>query len=497
MFNSTRTLFPAYSNLDDVRVALPSPPSRAAVARDVGDLWKIHTSEPHITPLEDPGVAAPLPDNGFDPRRDLPETSPENILANRGGGPLDDKTFMRLSEELQSLYAKCAAENKHLASETAGEIKSHMDRTHPGALFVYNGTNKDLLIKALSLIEALSELSESFVASATFAEEAKASLITFFKVSPAVREAMFLPDPMIRQRLFGNTTTFNNVVEALKAFGLDEDGEGRGAAVAADDEFSDFREALALASAELKLHANLSICDGVASRALQHCVSQVTPSVRSSELRAQFRDCVSFVQGLAAKNALKCVADITRVVQGVKADMQRIGVDPATFRKLQLKEQRILADAQRAKSVGGARSSADAHITPRSFNELAETSRMLAGVQAQLEGFLAKTSTLPAEHKLALYCELYCVMCLQDCCGALASGAGSITPCAERLYAAICDEVLTSETPDTKILANDVELAEKSLQSAQVSQTIHLLQKAKSENSISDKKLETLTKLIG
>lgn len=497
MFNATRTLFPAYSNLDDVKVALPAPPSRAAVARDVGDLWGIHTSEPHITPLEDPGVEAPLPDNGFNPGVDLSETSPENILANRGGGELDARDFAQLSARLKSLYATTLTDNKHLESETAGEIKSHMERAYPGALFVYNGTNKDLLIKALSLIESMSELSEAYVADATFAEEAKAALITFFKVSPAVREAMFLPDPMIRQRLFGSTATHNNIAEALKLFGVDGAHGGGDAQAVVDDEFSDFREALALASAELALHANLSVCEGVAGQAMQHCLNQVAAAVPSSELRAQLRECVLAAQRRAARSALKCVADISRVVQGVKSDMERIGVDPATFKKLQLKEQRVLTAAQKANTIVARHASADTHTSSRSLTNLADARRALAGVQSQIEGFLANTKALPAEHKLALYCELYCVMCFQDCCSALASGAKSLDPCAERLYAAVYDEVCASEVPDVKMLANDVEIAEKSLQSAQVSQTIQLLQKAKSESSISDKKLETLTKLIG
>lgn len=497
MFNATRTLFPAYSNLEDVKVSLPSPPSRAAVARDVGDLWKQHTSEPHITPLEDPGVAVPLPDNGFDPRRDLSETSPENILANRGSGSLNAETFETLSETLRTLYAKCLESNQHLLHDSVGEIKSHMDQMHPGALFVYNGTNKDLLIKALSLIESLGELSDTFVAGATFAEEAKSDLITFLKISPAVREAMFLPDPMLRQRLFGNTTTFNHVADALNAFGLNEVGGTKGAYVRSDDEFSDHREALALASAELRLAANLDMCDGLAGRALNHCVQQVLPVIGSSELRAQLRDCIVSVQQIAAKSALKCAAEVGRIVQQVKSDMQHIGVDPATFRKLQLKERKISESEKRARAVTGISTSTTSHMSPRTFNELAKASKELAGIQQQLEGFVAKASTLSAEHKLALYCELYCVMCMQDCCGALASGVTDLTQCARRLYDAVCDEVCTSEVSELKILANDVEIAEKSLQSAQVSQTIHLLQKAKSENSISDKKLETLTKLIG
>jgi hypothetical protein len=489
MFSKTRTLFPAYSNLSDVKVALPKPPSRGDVARDASDLWDIHTSEPHITPLDDPGIDAPLPDDGFNPRVDVSENSPQNILANRGSkGELSTDTYKYLLEKTQTLFFENFDAQKHLLQASVGEIKSEIESHAPGAFLLYNGTSKDLLVKALALILSFEALSEHYVSNADFEENAKEELIAFFKISPSVREAMFLPDHMIRQNLLGNTQTFNNLLETFKLYGISESPQS----FSMNDEFADYREALVLSDIELNLALNQEICKGLVHQALTNCLNQVLQNVQSSELKYVFKACIESVMSLANKNLSKSVNEYSKLIQNIKSELIKLGVDPQTLRKLSQKE----AFASNIQISNLTPSNTGLYTKARHPSELSQISAFLTQSCKHLEKYL-KHEKLSADAKLALTCEIYSLLCFKDCCASMMAGENKINDCARNLYDALKEEIRLCELSTIKQLVNNVELAEKSLHSAQVSKTIHLLNKAKSENSLSDKKLETLTKLLG
>lgn len=490
MFNKTRTLFPAYSNLSDVKVALPKPPSRAEVARDLDDLWNIHESEPHITPLEDPGIQVPLPDEGFDPRFDLSEDSPQNILANRGSsGELSTEVYNHLLEQTHSLFKELYNDQKHLLQDSVGSIKSQIESLAPGAFLIYNGTHKESLVKALALILCFEKLSDDYVSNADFEELAKQHLISFFKISPSVREAMLLPDFQIRQYLLGNTQIFNNLTETFNLYGI-SDAMNASSKV---DEFADYREALVLSDIELSLAISQEICSGIVYQALTNCLNQVLQNVRSSELKAVFKSCIDHVLNLAQKQLSKNINDYSQLIQKIKQDIAKLGVDPQTLRKLSQKEAFTTSRLQMSTITP---SGLGFYTQNRHPTELSQVSNFLTMSCRQLEKYL-NNEKLGAEAKLALICEIYTLLCFKDCCSALMASENKINVCASNLFDALKEEIRVCELSNIKILQNNVDLAEKSLHSAQISKTIHLLNKAKSENTLSDKKLETLTKLLG
>jgi len=470
-----------------VKVALPKPPSRAEVARDLDDLWEIHTSEPHITPLEDPGINAPLPDNGFDPLRDVSENSPQNILANRGStDALSLETFNLLLQSAQNLYLRNVEEQKHLLSASVGEIKSEIELHAPGAFLIYNGANKDLLVKALALILSFEQLSDQYVSNATFEETAKTELIAFFKISPSVREAMLLPDHMIRQNLLGNTQVFNNLLDVFKIYGISEDSK------LLSDEFKDFREALVLSDIELNMAINKEIVSGLAHQALTNCLNQVLQNVSSRETKQVLKSCMENVQHLANSSFASLSDKYRQLIQNIKHELTQLGIDPHTLRKLAQKE--ALASQSQISVI--APKPLELGSTLRNPSELRELNQFLTSASRQLEKYL-NSENLGAEAKLALTCEIYALLCFRDCCATIMAGENKIKDCARNLYDALREEIRLCEIPHLRILSNNVEIAEKSLHSAQVSRTIDLLNKAKSENTLSDKKLETLTKLLG
>lgn len=488
MFNKTRTIFPAYSSLDDIKVALPKQPSRADVARDLEDLWDIHTSEPHITPLEDPGIIVPLPSNGFDPRTQISDDSPQNILANRGSSEISADIYNQLLNKTQDLYSKHFDAQKHLTQSSVGEIKSEIQEAAPGAFLIYNGSNKENLVKAFALILSFEELSDWFVSEATFENSAKENLVAFFKVSPSVREAMLLPDYMIRQNLLSNVQTFDCLESVLNLYRLSDDLEAH----TSDDIFCDYREAIVLSDIELGLEINNCISCGIVYQAVTNCLNQVLQNTSSKEIKNVFKICVDLLFNASNLQTSRLLMSYSKIIKKLKEDLKNYGIDPHTLNKLTQKESMLSQTSSPLQKP----ISSDLLSNVRYPSELTNISTFLSKSARMLEKYLSDNSLSP-ETKLALVSEIYTLLCFKDCCSAMMLGENKISECAKNLYDALTEELKLCELPNFINLIKNVKNAEKSLQSAQVSRTIDLLNKAKSEKSISDKKLETLTKLIG
>ena len=98
---------------------------------------------------------------------------------------------------------------------------------------------------------------------------------------------------------------------------------------------------------------------------------------------------------------------------------------------------------------------------------------------------------------LATRIELYTIMCMHDCCIMLAMGQPKLKNCAENLHVAVCEELKNSNVAPFRQLKSKVDSAHKDLHSQRKSSTMAKLNKAQTENAISDQKLKTLTTLLG
>ncbi|MHA2135656.1 MAG: hypothetical protein ACXAEN_17070 [Candidatus Thorarchaeota archaeon] len=491
MYNSTRSIFPAYSGIGEIKVSLPAPPSRSSIARDVEDLWNIRNSEPHIEVLEDPGVISPLPDNGFNPETDLTETSDANILANRGSKYLSSQKKAELLETLEDLYTQNLVSNLALTASGAGRIKAKMNEECPGSLLVYNGSDCDSLIKAYTLIRSLEQLIDKVVDDATFVETAKSEMIEFVKPCAAVRDALLLPNHMIRQKLFGSTESRDKLNRALSLFKLHEDDLQDIRINGSDSEYADYEEAIVLAELDLENAANKEICQGIVARAVDNATAQVVSNIGSIELRNAIASTLNEAKLLAHNECVKGNKGLRAMLGKLRNDLQQIGVNPDYLDALRRKEAQAERSARLLRkdvpqiqpNIRGSR---------RAHDELKRLPNQLAQVCQQLQHMSAQR--LSPDARLATNAELYTLLCAKDATMGLARSQNVLKECARRLHEALLAEV--KQSPKLRKLQNAVVSAKSDLKSAQVSKTMEQLEQAQSENAISDKKLQTLRTLL-
>ena len=495
MFNTNRGLFPAYSGLGDVEVALPAPPSRSSIARDVEDLWEIHTSTPYVTAPSDPGIGVPYPDDGYDPRG-LPDNSDVNALINRAAHPLTGASRADLLSKLTDQYTDRLVTNLQMSSMTPSAIKELMQEQCAGSLLVYNGNDRDMLIKAYTLIKSLEYVVENFVRNSTFSEDAKAEMLTFISPCPAVRDALVLPEHIIRQRLFGSTESRDSVARALEIFDLSDDDSSRSRNNPLDAEFADFLEKIDFAELELDRAVQQDIVSGDSQKAMFNVLNQVLPHIQSSDTRDAITSAIMDVRRKAEGQAKKTSKSLVLLISKLKRDLQDIGVDTRSLDALVSKESKFREESlgpittpQDTKSVVGA------GVSKRSPRELARIRQMAHNAAAQLQR-TSKFAHISPQATLCCNVEIYTLMCVQDCCSALETG-GDLAACVANLKHAIEAEIKSSNISPIKPLKYQVDKSHKDLQSARKSRTMESLNRAKSQSLISDEKLDTLRQIIG
>jgi hypothetical protein len=495
MFNTNRGIFPAYSGLGDIQVALPTPPSRSSLARDVEDLWDIHTNEPHVTAASDPGIGVPYPDDGYDPRG-LPDDSDVNALINRAGRPLTAASQADLLSKLNEQYTDRLVTNLQISGMSASEIKELMQEKCAGSLLVYNGNDRDKLIQAYTLIKSLEYIVENFVSHSTFSEDAKAEMLTFVSPCPAVRDALVLPEHIIRQRLFGSTESRDSIDHALEIFELSDDDVVGSRRNPLDAEFADHQEKIDFAELELDRAVQRDMVSGDTHKAMYNALNQVLPHVQSSDVRNALTSTIMDVRRGAEDQSKRTSRSLALLMSKLKRDLEQIGVDPRSVDALVAKEAQLREEAQAPTTTPkDAKSVMRGEATSRSPREAARIHRMVGNAIQQIKR-AAQAQHMTPQARVCCNVEIYTLMCLQDCCSALSSG-GDLSACAANLRGAVETELKASEAPQIKPLKYQVAKSHKDLQSARKSRTMESLNRAKSESLISDKKLETLRQIIG
>lgn len=495
-FNTTRTLFPAYSDSSDIRVHLPSPPSRSKVARGLDDLWDIHQSEPHITPLTDPGVDAPLPiEDGFDPEG-LSEDSPENILVNRGSRKVSSEETNRLEDALRKNYNGLLKSNQGLKGSQAGAIKSQLMNSCPGALLVYNMNDTHKLVQALSIVQAAQKLSTDMVSESAYPDETKEELIAFIGRSPVMRSAILLPNFTIQQRLLGNTELFDNIADAMSLLGKIPK-ENPLKEHSADDEFKDHREALDLAEVSFNLGVCYDIAKGLAQRAIFKSLLATKPCLVSKDAAVA---CVTLINALNNLNyrilclntdkAVVCYNDVKQTLAEINAAPSAMfavdeKISSAKRKCIECKPQVLKQDTLVNTNI------------PVATDAIRKTTALLVNLASDIQNKLQMCKPGSAAYT-GCCIELACIKSFIDCCDSLQNKSScDYKALCQRLYNYIHSLVCESGDPNIHALKSDVDFCKSSLETAQSLKTMQSLKKANVDKKISDKKLEILTKVLG
>ena len=482
MFNQN-SIFPSYGNLSEIRVSLPQPPSRSKIARGVEDLWNIHTSEPHIVINEDPGVIVPLPDEGYD-MRGLSETSNVNELVNRAGASLSEKEIIDLSSKLLDIYQSKFEINQSLLSERTSEIKQEMLNSNPGSLLIYNGTDKESLIKALSIVQGLEQLSSQELKSAVFPLETKQMLVSFVNLSQPTRFAMLEPNDSIRQKILNGTSVIDELQLVLQAFGLSERENPK--VQISNEQLSDHMNAIELAELELKLRKAQEIAQGVCYQSMLHVLRQVDQSFSPDIYKIVTKpvaDCLK----LACQQTRQYAKKVQSKLLEICSELQKLGVDTRTIKNIS-ETQKNLELLIRMKDSPIPQAVQKQH---RVMHPMSSVIQWCDQAVSHIQARVPQSSTM---EQVKLLCEIYTILCIRDCAISYKSRMDSHQKLSQNLLKAM------SETLDDSRMfikeQRNLDSQKKELHVAQHNLNLESLNKAKDENLISVKKLETLKSLI-
>ena len=477
MYNRN-SIFPSYTNLSDIRVSLPAPPSRSKIARDVEDLWDIHQSEPHVIIHNDQGIGVPLPSNGYNPNG-LSDDNAVNELINRGSHPISEQENLELLRQFEELYQNALSSNESLISSNVGDLKVQIKSSHPSALTLYNGNDTTKLVEALSIIQSAENLSRFEVDQATFPVDEKAKLISFFSKSLPLSNAMLNTNHNILQSLMGNTLNIDHVEDVLAAFGLKAI---ENPSAITDPAFADHIDAIELAKEDLSLAENLSIISGDVKKSIDNSISNLSNVSSNAFLNNAVAQPIKLCLTMAFNDCSKSAGRIQRHLQNLASDLEKIGVSPSNLNELNHK-------LNYTKSV----QNMSQPETP-SFRESTSEKRSAFGIDI-IQNFLIQANqdlqnslmsqNFPTHIQLALLCELYCIQCMLDNCIALRKGKRIDQVLAKKLH-----KSLISTIKDSKINAQkeeNLKNAQESLLAEQKLKTINDLETAKKDNLISER----------
>ena len=307
---------------------------------------------------------------------------------------------------------------------------------------------------------------------------------------------MVLPEHLIRQRLFGSTESRDNLNHALEIFGLGDENVMPGRRLnPLDEEFKDYLEKIDFAELELDRSLQQDMHSGLSHAAMYNALNQVLPNVGSQEIKDALASVVMGVRRSAEDKSKRTARSLALLITKLKQDLERIGIDPRSVDRLVERERAYLRESQEPSRTPKVPDVLSDRNSKRSPQELARIYQGLDSVIRNMQRDMRGARMAP-EAKTCCVIEVYTLMCIRDCCAALASG-DNLEPCAENLRSAVESELKTSELPSIKPLKMKLDASHKDLQSAKKSKTMESLNRAKSESLISDKKLETLRQIIG
>ena len=482
MFNQN-SIFPSYSNLSEIRVNLPQPPSRSKIARGVEDLWNIHMSEPHVVINEDPGVIVPLPDEGYN-MEGLSETSDVNVLVNRGGSKLTEKEIIDLSSKLSDIYSSKLKSNESLVNEKTSDVKSEMLNECPGSLLIYNGADKESLVEALSIVQSLEQLASSEIKSAVFPMEVKHMLVSFVNLTEPTRFAILEPNDSIRQKVLNGTIYIDELRLVKQAFGLSDRENPK--VNSSNEKLADHLNAIELAELELKLRKSQEISQGICYTSMLHVLRQIDRHFSSDIYKIVTKPVVDCLK-LSCQQTRKYAKRVQSQLLEICAELQNIGVDTRTIKNIH-ETQKSLELLVNMKDSPVPIASKKSHRVVQPMSSVVSFCNQAIG---HLSNQLQNSNIVD---QVKILCEIYTLSCIKDCAISYQRGMRSHQKLSQNLLKAMNDTL-----DDSKMFSKEethLNSQKKELNDAQYSLNLESLNKAKEDNLISTKKLQTLKSLI-
>ena len=434
MFNSTRSIFPSYSGVGEVRVQWPTPPRASSVNRNLKTLWDIHLNTPHVDANDDAGLGVPLPTNGFDPNG-FSEDSRVLEFANRGSTPISSEVRAEISELLQKAYNRILEIETSDTTSSAGEIKARAKDEHPGVFCLYNGSSRVRLLEALSLVRALEEVATDWSTAARFSLDSKEEFVEYIKICPAALEAVVQANSVLRQKALNNTIPVDCLDDCLKLLGISESPRAN---EAPDPEFEGAALKIKLLKTQKEALERDRLLRGDLSRCF-HSVCGQLPSILKS------RSCVE-IAGATLKGCrenlkrrqIRCLNRLKSIYSEIGSEMREAGIDPDTLPSFQNEIAQVQTLEDATEMISPLRLDSQSCPSTRGYHDKQRSIQTLQSITAQMS---------PANAGLA--CEISLLLCV---CDAIASARGNGDADTQGLSNRLADalEQIPQQAPDAE-----------------------------------------------
>lgn len=423
MFDSTRSIFPAYSGVGEVRVQWPTPPRASSVNRNLKTLWDIHLNTPHVDANDDAGIAVPLPTDGFDPNG-FSEDSRVLEFANRASTPISDETRAEICELLQKSFNRILEIEMADTSTSVGELKARARDEMAGVFCLYNGSSRIQLLKAISLVRALEEVATDWSTASQFSLDAKEEFVEYLKVCPPALEAVVQSNAILRQRALNSTIPVDHIDECLKLLGISDD------ACEVDANDPEF-EGSALKIQLLKTHKEALGRDRLLRGDLSRCFHSVCGQLPAI---LQSRNCVEIAGSTLSdcreklkRRQVRCLDRLETLYGKIGEEMRAVGVDPSTLPSLQNEVSQVRKLREATEMISPLRLSSEDCPSTRGYHDKERSIRTLQSIVRQM-----------SPENAGLACEISLILCA---CDAIASAQSSGDASSQQLSNKLADAI--------------------------------------------------------
>lgn len=333
-FNSSRSIFPAYSGESEVEVRWPTPPNRNSVNRTLNVLWNIHEENPHVVANSGPGIEVPLPDNGFNPNG-LSNNSIVNEFVNRASSQLSPETRSQIAALVQENYNQF---REHESEIPLFDLKAEVRDSYPGVFCLYNGTSKTRFQKALSIVKALEKSAESWSKNSPFELDAKEEFVSFLKPSPPAFNALLTPKSALSQRVLQQTTPVDCINDVMLQLGLADENP---AIETQDEDFKGLQTQIALLESQERILGRERLLSGDLSRCFHSVCGQIPSILQSKDCSKSSVELLNRCRAILAKRQAADCRKLLKIYAQCKNELRDLGIDPATLPKLTTQEHKI------------------------------------------------------------------------------------------------------------------------------------------------------------
>lgn len=329
-------LFPAYTTLEDVRIAYPSPARARTIARGLDDLWATYNNGPHINVVADPGSKVPLPDNGFDPNS-LSELGSQNTMFNRGAAQDSEQELQEIKNIFQSAFDLAFEDNASFMELTPNAIKQELYKTSVGGLLIYNGHDKTKLRIADALCVMVDSGASEWTAKQPMDQsKAKSQILGYLKPSECMRQIVAFDRNKISQMVTSQTAKVDHIDDTLLLLDLQLPY-----AATTIDSFRDFALGINIAQCNLKEAVLCCMLSGAVNLSIMNVFQYVLDGAQGDTYKNLLSTAFNEFYEMLRKERITNAQVLEKLLSTMAKDLDNAHIDSSKVGRLAQRQQEL------------------------------------------------------------------------------------------------------------------------------------------------------------